>query len=563
MIYIKEDIKKSLCGQNSLFITCDNLDNDIINTIKSCGTFANNDEGTWEVPSSCLAYILDNLTYFDNIKLELRDENDVQDKYFPSLEYKTKPFDYQLEGIKYGLNHDKWLLLDAPGLGKSLQLIYLAEELKAQRGIEHCLIICGIASLRTNWKKEIKKHSKLDCMILGEKINSKGNVNWLTISKRVEQLKNKIDEFFIIVNIETLRDNRIINVIKNGKNKIDCIFFDECHKAKGWNSQQGKNLMELDAKYKVGATGTLLMNTPLDTYVPLVWAGKERKRSVTKFKNTFCNLDFETKRVVGFKNMDVLKDEIDSCSLRRTKDTLDLPPKTIINEVIDMEDAQNKFYNEIKNATKAEYKQLAINSCDKIKLKTKNLLSLITRLRQATSCPQILTSMNIESIKIKRAVELVDEILSNGDSVVIFSNFKEPIRELEDKLKIYNPLVGTGDMKDDEVSKNIDTFQENPNRHVFLGTISKMGTGVTLTKASYMIFIDQPWTEALYTQACDRIYRIGSKKPVFIYNLMCYNTIDYIVSKIIKVKEAFSDYVIDDVHDDKTMEILNNYLSEL
>jgi len=43
---------------------------------------------------------------------------------------KTKPFDYQLEGINYGINHDKWLLLDSPGLGKTLQVIYIAESLK-------------------------------------------------------------------------------------------------------------------------------------------------------------------------------------------------------------------------------------------------------------------------------------------------------------------------------------------------------------------------------------------------------------------------------------------------
>ena len=63
-------------------------------------------------------------------------------------QYPTPPFEHQLDGIKYGLNHDKWLLLDEPGLGKTLQVIYLAEELKAQENIEHCLIICGINTLK-------------------------------------------------------------------------------------------------------------------------------------------------------------------------------------------------------------------------------------------------------------------------------------------------------------------------------------------------------------------------------------------------------------------------------
>ena len=71
------------------------------------------------------------------------------------------------EGIQYGLNHDKWLLLDAPGLGKSLQLIYLAQEIKKRDSIEHCLIICGVNGLKYNWRKEIKKHSDEGAFILG------------------------------------------------------------------------------------------------------------------------------------------------------------------------------------------------------------------------------------------------------------------------------------------------------------------------------------------------------------------------------------------------------------
>ena len=56
-------------------------------------------------------------------------------------------------------------------------MIALAEELKAQKSIEHCLIICGIATLRANWEKEIKKYSDLSYITIGKKINSKGNIS--------------------------------------------------------------------------------------------------------------------------------------------------------------------------------------------------------------------------------------------------------------------------------------------------------------------------------------------------------------------------------------------------
>ena len=118
-------------------------------------------------------------------------------------------------------------------------------------------------------------------------------------------------------------------------------------------------------------------------------------------------------------------------------------------------------------------------------------------------------------------------------------------------------------MKDEEVSSNIDMFQNDDEHKVFIGTIQKMGTGVTMTRASYMIFLDQPWTSALYEQACDRIHRIGSTKPVFIYNLICLDTIDVMVTKLIDRKEALSDFVIDNKVDDKTLNILRQYILDL
>lgn len=559
MITICEDYTKKLCGLKSLFVSFDEIpSSDVLNLLKSCELW-NYDSTThlWEISVTSLAYLLDNLTYFDDITLKLKEDDSttiMTSK--PILTYKTRPFDYQKAGIEFGLNHDKWLLLDAPGLGKTLQIIYLAEELRAQRDLKHCLIICGINTLKTNWEKEIKKHSNLDCVVVGKKISKNGNVSYSSITERAKQLKEHINEFFVIINIESLRDSKIVDAINNSVNDFDMIVFDECHKAKGYSSAQGKNLLNVQSDYMIAMTGTLIMNNPLDSYVPLAWIGIERKNNVTRFKQTYCTFDSNTKgRIVGFKNLDLLKDEIESCSLRRTKELLNLPSKTIINELIEMEDTHRKFYDSVKKGIKEE--------CDKIDLKGNNVLSLVTRLRQATSCPSVLTSQDIESSKIERATDLVSEIVSNGDKVVIFSNFKEPIYRLQELLKEYNPLIGTGDMKDEDVSKNVDMFQTHDEYKVFLGTTQKMGTGITLTAASYMIFIDCPWTSALQEQCEDRIHRIGSTKPVFIYRLICQGTIDEMVAKLIDRKEALSDFVVDDKIDERILNILRQYIVDL
>ena len=96
-----------------------------------------------------------------------------------------------------------------------------------------------------------------------------------------------------------------------------------------------------------------------------------------------------------------------------------------------------------------------------------------------------------------------------------------------------------------------------------LATWQKMGTGITLTAASYAIFIDCAWTKAANLQAEDRIYRIGSKNPVFIYYLWCNDTIDLRVKDLVSQKEAIADYVVDDKVSDETIDSLKKYILEL
>ena len=149
-----------------------------------------------------------------------------------------------------------------------------------------------------------------------------------------------------------------------------------------------------------------------------------------------------------------------------------------------MDKAQEDFYLDIVNGI--------VSEADKVELKPAAVLSMVTRLREVTACPTILTTSNISSAKIDRACELVKEILSNNEKVVIFSMFKETLNVLMDKLSFGNPVLCTGDVKDDIVSKNIDNFQNDDIHKILLAVPKRLGAGVTLTRANYGIFIDVP-----------------------------------------------------------------------
>ncbi len=557
MINIEEKATRKVPGITSLFVSF-KYKPEIVTAIKSipCKDY-NKKNYVWEIPLSYCSELLEKLSLYDDIELKLLKDKHEEKEVFKLCKYKTNPYQHQKEGVQYGLNNDNWLLLDDPGLGKSGQAIYLAYELKKRRKFKHCLIVCGINNLKMNWVKEICKHIDEPCMVLGQKLNKKGKLVIGSVKERLEQLKKSIKEYFIITNIETLREDSIIKELKNGKNKIDLMIVDEVHVCKSSKSIQGQHLLKLSTiDYKLGMTGTLLTNDPLDLYVPLKWIGIE-KSNYSTFKANYCTYGGPfNKNIIGYKNLDLLKYQLSKCSLRRkVEEVLDLPKKNIIIEYVEMDNKQFNFYNNIK--------QGIIDEVDKVHMSTASLLSMIARLRQATALPSILTSELIDSAKIVRAVDLAKEVLSRKEKIVIFSTFKDTVYELEKLLKNENPLIATGDSKDSEISDYIDKFQKDPNYNLFIGTWQKCGTGITLNSASYMIFIDTPWTEASFRQACDRIYRIGTEKPVFIYNLITKDTIDERVLELINEKRALSTYMIDNEIDKNTLESLKKYILEL
>jgi len=339
--------------------------------------------------------------------------------------------------------------------------------------------------------------------------------------------------------VSTIRDDKIIEAFKKSKNKIDMIAVDECHRVSNKSSSQGSNLLKLDAKYKVAMTGSLITNSPESCYLPLSWTEND-KSTLTNFRLQYCKYGgFGGKEIIGYKNLDLLQDELNSCSLRRTFDQVrgNMPTKNIEFETVEMSEEHRKFYEAIKDGVKEE--------ADKINLTTGNLLALTTRLRQATAAPSVLTTNNIDSSKVDRAIEIIEDIINSGEKVVVFSTFLEPCDVLATKLGRFRPLLATGNISDDIVQKNIEQFRNSENFNLLIGTFGKLSTGYSMPEAHYSVMIDTPWTYFSFAQACDRIYRITSDQPVFIKVLTCAGTIDERVQYIVENKKDLQDYLVD------------------
>ena len=514
----------------------------------------NADTKEWEVPFKKLADII--AMFGDKYEIEINADNaecfvETKVEMPAGYQFKTAPFNHQIEGFKYGLNHNKWLLGDEQGLGKTKQVIDIAIAQKNLKGYKHCLIVCGVNGLKWNWKNEVETHSDEQSYILGQKVVTKkrGGGRLITIGSNADKLADaerldEITEYFIITNVETLRDERIADELaarcKDGT--IGVVAIDEIHKCKNASSQQGRGILKIDADYKVAMTGTPLMNNPLDLYIILKWLGYE-KHSYYAFRNHHCMMGgFGGHEIVGYKNLGELQEQLNDVMLRRLKsEVLDLPEKTFVDEYVDMTTKQARIYREVTDDIK--------NNIDQIKIAPNPLAELI-RLRQATGYTGILSSTIQESAKLDRMEELVEDAVENGQKVIIFSNWTQMTDVIFERLsdvRTHNYDIGiiTGQTNDTDRQSIVDRFQNDDNCKVIIGTIGAMGTGLTLTSGRVMIFMDMPWNRALYDQAVDRFHRIGQSDNVTVYNIMCKNTIDERINEIVRLKGEMSDALVD------------------
>ena len=560
------DIRKAdkVSGEWGMFISFP-FDEQLRGTIKSVSSNAwwHNDRKEWEVPLNKLKQLIDNM---NNYEIQITGElSALAEKKVPKIDFKfkTKPFDHQIEGFNYGLTHNKWLLGDSMGLGKTKQIIDIALAKKQSLGYKHCLIICGINGLKWNWLKEIGVHSDESGWILGQRINTR---NKLVIGSNADKLADveKLNDedsvisqqYFIITNVESLRDEKIVSGIKSlcECGIINMIAFDECHVAKNPTTQQGKGILKLDAETKVAMTGTPLLNTPLDLYIILKWLGYE-KHSFYAFKNHYCIMGgYGGYQIIGYQHKDELKETLDEIMLRRLKeDVLDLPEKLFIEEYVEMDREQEKIYNEILDDLRLNVDKIA---------SAPNPLSQLVRLRQATGYTGILSSDIQVSAKLDRMEEIVEEAVVNNKKVVIFSNWTQITDEAYKRLsKKYNGIVITGATKDGDRQTYVNAFQTDDNVKFALGTVGAMGTGIDLYAGTIEIFLDIPWTMGVYQQAVDRCHRIGQKNNVTIYNLICKNTIDERIQEIVNKKGQLSDDIIDGKSVENKRELLNYLLS--
>jgi len=429
-----------------------------------------------------------------------------------SVRYSPKKgvLDYQKDGVRLLLANQNSLLADEQGLGKTIQVIEMVNNLKIKR----VLVICP-ATLKLNWEKEVG--------VWGD-----SHTTHVLFSGKDTMLK---DVKYIIVSYDLCNKKYISDQIY--ELKFDVVIFDEAHYLKNTKSKRTKTVFKLTKKIpkKVMLTGTPMINRPIELYPLVKFLSPitiEPYLDYRKFAFRFCGA-FESTwglDVTGYSNLGSLKFRLErTCLIRRLKkDVLPQLPKKII-QIIPFE--QNK---DTKKIIKLE-KEFNIEDLKKQpKLGDIGELATIRKELALAKLPQV--------------IKHIKDMLENVDKLVVFAYHREVCEELMEALSAYYPVLLYGGMSAISKNNGISLFQKTKTCRVFIGNIQTAGVGITLTAAHHIVFAETTWVPGEIDQAIDRCHRIGQENSVNVQFLTVKDSLDETMMKYIYDKKRILDEVL-------------------
>ncbi|KMT65833.1 SNF2-related protein [Catenovulum maritimum] len=416
------------------------------------------------------------------------------------------------------------ILADDMGLGKTLQALCLLEVMRLNKQLDKpSLIICP-TSLVGNWLNEASKFTP--------------GLNIIAAygSDRHKVLA-ELTEYDAVITTYPLV-NRDFETFQQVDFKL--MILDEAQNIKNPRAQMTQNIKKFISEYRLCLSGT-----PVENHLGELWSLFDFLMpgflgTVTKFGKEYRK---PIENLGDAEAQNRLYKKIKPFVLRRKKEEVakELPKKTEIVKYITLEDEQRVLYETIRASMEDKVKNiLQVKGLAQSQLEC---LDALLKLRQICCAPSLLNLESTKTIeasaKLEYLMQVIPEMIEEGRKILIFSQFAKMLELIAKRLngrKIpYSKL--TGGTRDRQAQ--IDSFQHGDNP-VFLISLKAGGTGLNLTAADTVIHYDPWWNPAAEAQASDRAYRIGQTKPVFVYKLICQNTIEERVLKMQENKKSLN-----------------------
>ncbi len=449
--------------------------------------------------------------------------------------------DYQKKGLAWmarleslGLNP---CLADDMGLGKTIQVLalLLKERERPADDIKPTLLIAP-TSVLSNWKKEAQKFApEINSAIFHGPSRSKSSDDFAEFIRGQD---------LIITSFSLARsDRKILDGVS-----WERVVVDEAQNIKNYKSAQARAISSLTAKRRVALTGTPIENRLMDMWSLFQFLNPGYLGSPTEFRKSF---EIPIQRDGNHVRSNALQQMVQPFILRRLK-----TDKSIISDLPDK--IEQKVYCNLTKEQASLYQAVVDDVGEQLREKEGIerrglMLATLMKLKQVCNHPaQFLQDGSafdeLRSNKLIRLNQMIEEVLSEDNSLLVFSQFTEIGAQLEVMLRdkhacpVHYLHGGTSRRQRESMIENFQDANSPPS--IFVLSLRAGGVGITLTRANHVFHFDRWWNPAVENQATDRAYRIGQEKTVFAHKMITLGSLEERIDEMIEAKESLAESIV-------------------
>ncbi len=398
--------------------------------------------------------------------------------------------------------HLNGILADEMGLGKTIQALTMI--LNAPKDTVS-MVICP-KTLTYNWAAEIEKfHTNIPYVIVeGNKAN------------RIELLSSPNIRLYLIGYSMVLSDFELLKTMH-----FEWIVLDEAQNIKNVSAQRTSAIKKLSSNHRLALSGTPIENNLTELWSIMDFLMPGYLGSLKKFKELYLSPEDDHSAKLS------LHRAVSPFLLRRIKKEvlLELPDKQEQISWCKMNTVQEKLYLQILDSVQ---KKLMPESQEEMSYV--HILAALTKLRQVCNHPHLANDDVLPTVelsaKLELLVELVQDSISAGHKILVFSQFVKMLHIMRDVFDARDISYSYLDGKTKDRRSPIEEFENNEDIRLFLISLKTGGTGLNLTAADTVIIFDPWWNPMVENQAIDRAHRIGQTKKVQVYRLITKGTVE-------------------------------------
>lgn len=447
-----------------------------------------------------------------------------------------KPYDYQRTAMQWILDNPRCGLFLDMGLGKTVSTLTALQELLDDCSISRILVVAPKKVAETTWSTEAEKWDHLTSLRVVKVMG--------TEKQRNAALATKADVYVIG------RDSFVWLCGKYGGSlPFDVMVIDELTSFKSSKSARFKAMRIASAGMErvIGLTGTPAPNGLIDLWAQMycIDLGERLGKSVSKYRETYFNTyqrnNITIRCDIKAGCEDIIKGKIaDICLSMQAKDYLQLPDLMTHTVNVNLSTAVMASYEKFEKEKVLEF--AAEHEGEKANVLANSAAGLLNKLSQFANGAVYDEAKNAHEVHTEKLDKLAEIIeAANGNSVLVFYQFKHDVSRIKKKLKDYTVRLyeSEKDLRDWNAGE-IDVLLAHP---------ASTAYGLNMQQGGhYIVWFGMGWNLELYQQANARLHRQGQEHPVTVYRLICLHTVDERANAALETKKGVQQSLLDSLN---------------